>query len=120
MIYSEQVWVELVGGLIIARLRGVPTDDVIAECHRRIVLLQTDTLCNRVLYDALEFERPSIELVLTQQALSSALHGTDIKVAIVVPNTAIAYLARLAFGDLNYRVFYNDMRAAIDWLSAKT
>jgi hypothetical protein len=39
-----------------------------------------------------------------------------VKIAIVVPNTAIAYLARLAFGEANHRVFYNDMSAAVLWL----
>jgi hypothetical protein len=34
----------------------------------------------------------------------------------VVPNTRLAYLARLAFGEGDYRVFYSDMTAAILWL----
>jgi hypothetical protein len=40
-----------------------------------------------------------------------------LKRAIVVPNSKLAYLARLAFGEGDYRVFYNDMVAAITWLS---
>lgn len=35
---------------------------------------------------------------------------------IVVPNSKLAYMARLAFGHGTYRVFYNDMMAAIHWL----
>jgi hypothetical protein len=35
-----------------------------------------------------------------------------------VPNTGIAYLARLAFGEANHRVFYNDIAAAVAWLSS--
>ncbi|WP_395753182.1 hypothetical protein [Prosthecobacter sp.] len=54
--------------------------------------------------------------MLTQQSFSSELKNSALSVAIVVPNTAIAYLARLAFGDLHHRVFYNDIAAAILWL----
>jgi hypothetical protein len=35
----------------------------------------------------------------------------------VVSNTKLAYLARLAFGEGDYRVFYSDMTGAIKWLS---
>ena len=38
-------------------------------------------------------------------------------VHIVVPNSKLAYLARLAFGEGDYRVFYNDMVTAIQWLA---
>jgi hypothetical protein len=40
--------------------------------------------------------------------------------AIVVPNTKLAYLARLAFADEfgDNRVFYNDMAEAFEWLKA--
>lgn len=114
---SEQVWVELVGGIIIARIRGIPTEQLVAECQQRVVALQGDTGCNLILYDALELDRPPIEIVLTQQAISAALNRSALKVAIVVPNTAIAYLARLAFGELRHRVFYNDITAALVWLT---
>lgn len=114
---SDQLWVEPVGGIIIARIRGVATAKLIQDCHKRIVDLQSETGCKQVLYDALELERPPIEIVLAQQGLTDALKQTDVKVAIVVPNTGIAYLSRLAFGEANHRVFYNDIAAAISWLS---
>jgi hypothetical protein len=34
-----------------------------------------------------------------------------------VPDTKLAYLARLAFGDGDYRVFYDDRAAAVRWLT---
>ncbi|MBC7983927.1 MAG: hypothetical protein H7Y02_08740 [Candidatus Obscuribacterales bacterium] len=40
--------------------------------------------------------------------------------AIVVTNTPIAYLGRLAFGDGDYRVFYNDIAGAIEWLKSSS
>ncbi|WP_395742024.1 hypothetical protein [Prosthecobacter sp.] len=113
---TSQLWVELVGEIIVARIRGIPTEELIRECQQRVIALQADTRCTRVLYDALELERPPIEIVLTQQSFSAELKDSALCVAIVVPNTSIAYLARLAFGDLNHRVFYNDIAAAILWL----
>src|SRR5436190_1457814 len=112
-----QLWVEPVGNIIIARVRGKATADLIRECQSRVIALMADTGCTRVLYDALELERPPIEIVLTQQALTGDLKHSGVKIAIVVQNTAIAYLARLAFGEANHRVFYNDISAAVLWLN---
>ena len=80
--------------------------------------LQSDTGCKRVMYDALELERPPLQTVLAQQALTPALKYMGVKVAIVVPNTEIAYLSRLAFGEASHRVFYNDIAAAALWLTS--
>ena len=47
------------------------------------------------------------------------LGSASLRTAILVPNTRIAYLARIAFGhagEANYRVFYNDFAAALTWL----
>lgn len=113
---AGQLWVEPVGSLIVARVRGRATQALIIECQRRVVELQGDTGRNRILYDALELERPPLDVVLTQQELASELKHPSVKIAIVVPNTGIAYLARLAFGAANHRVFYNDISAATRWL----
>lgn len=113
---SNQIWVEPVGGIIIARIRGKPTAELVRECEMRIVALQKETGGNRIMYDALELDRPEIDTVLVQQAITAALKNERMKVAIVVPNTAIAYLARLAFSEANHRVFYNDLSEAALWL----
>jgi hypothetical protein len=113
---QEQLWVEPVGRLIIARLRGVPTEAMMKECQQRVLQLVKDTGQGRVLYDALEMEPPSIELVVMQQKLDAELDSVKLRRALVVPNSRLAYLARIAFGEGDYRVFYNDMTAAIMWL----
>lgn len=43
-----------------------------------------------------------------------------IRWAIVVSTSKLAYLAWLAFGEEGYRVFYNDISAAIDRLSKES
>jgi len=114
-----QLWVEPVGGIIVARIRGVPTAELLLECQRRVVAILIDTGSGRVLYDALELDRPPIEIVLTQQGLTDELKHSGARIAIVVSNTAIAYLARLAFGCADHRVFYNDIAAAVRWLGGE-
>jgi hypothetical protein len=120
---SEQIWVELVGTVIVARIRGRPTAEMLRECERRVLELARDTQQVRVLYDALELEAPDMELVLLQKQLDSDktdnLGSASLRTAILVSNTRIAYLARIAFGhagEASYRVFYNDFAAALRWL----
>ena len=112
-----RLWVEPVGSIIVARIRGTPTAELLRECQSRVVALQRETHGDQIMYDALELERPPIEVVLTQQVFTDELKRERVKIAIVVPNTAIAYLARLAFGEANHRVFYNDIAGAVLWLS---
>lgn len=115
-----QLWVEPVGDLIIARLRGVPTEALLRECQERVLLLIQDTGRGRVLYDALEMEPPPVDVPLAQRKLDEELGAVHLRRAIVVPNSRLAYLARLAFGEGDYRVFYSDMSSAIKWLGEDT
>lgn len=113
---QNQLWIEPVGDLIIARVRGVPTEALLRECQERVLLLVQDTGRGRILYDALEMESPTVDVVLSQRKLDEGLGSVHLRRAIVVPNTRLAYLARLAFGEGDYRVFYSDITAAIMWL----
>jgi hypothetical protein len=124
---DPRIWVEPVGAVIVARLRGLPTAELLRECERRVLELARDTQHVRVLYDALELEAPDMELVLLQQRLDTekkeSLGGASLRTAILVPNTRIAYLARIAFGhagEASYRVFYNDLGAALKWLEDRS
>lgn len=111
-----QLWIEPIGNLIIARVRGEPTEALLRECQERVLRLVRETGHGRVLYDALEMESPPVEVPLAQRKLDEELGPVRLRRAIVVPNTRLAYLARLAFGEGDYRVFYNDITAAITWL----
>ena len=62
--------------------------------------------------------RPNtVDVPWAQRALDEKLGAVKLQRAIVVPNSRLAYLARIAFGEGDYRVFYNDRVAAIKWLS---
>lgn len=111
------LWVEEVGNFILARIRGMPSEALVHECQSRLLTLLKATDCRRVLYDALEMSRPPVEIAVTQQVLTSELQSYSVRLAVVVPTTALAYLSRLAFGRGEHRVFYADMQAAVEWLS---
>jgi hypothetical protein len=97
-------------------MRGEPTEELLRECQDRILVLVQDTGNTRILYDTLEMEPPPVDVPLAQRKLDEELGPVQLRRAIVVPNSRLAYLARLAFGEGDYRVFYNDMAAAITWL----
>jgi hypothetical protein len=107
----------------VARIRGHVPAELLRECEDRVLELARETQHVRVLYDGLELEAPEMEVVLFQQQLEIAkrahLRSASLRTALLVPNTRIAYLARIAFGhagESNYRVFYNDLGAALKWL----
>jgi hypothetical protein len=119
----QQLWVEPVGKIIIARIRGACSESILQELHARVLQLIEDTQQARILYDALEMDDPTSELALVQQRLdketTDILGGRPLRKAILVPNTRSAFLARIAFGQFGegeYRVFYNDLAEAVRWL----
>jgi hypothetical protein len=111
------LWVELSGDLIIARLRGEPTVQLLQECQAQVIHLARDAGRARVLYDVLEMYPPHVDVPWAQRSLDEKLGDLQLRRAIVVPTSKLAYLARLAFGEGDYRVFYNDIAAAVKWLA---
>lgn len=114
---AGQLWVERVGDLVVARVRGEPTAELLQECQQRVLSLARNAGQAKVLYDTLEMEAPPVDVPLAQRELDEGLGPIKLKRAIVVPNSRLAYLARLAFGEGDYRVFYDDIVAAVKWLS---
>jgi hypothetical protein len=122
-IKQQKLWVEPVGDIIIARIRGTCTEALLKECQQRVIDLAQDTRQMKVLYDTLEMDSPSIDMVLLQQDLESdtreRIAPVPLRRALLVSNTRVGYLSRIAFGEHGegaYRVFYNDMAAALRWL----
>jgi hypothetical protein len=113
---QNQLSVKTVGNLIVARLHGVPTEALLEECQQQVLRLVGQAGHGRVLYDAMEIETPPVDLTLVQRKLDQNLGAVTLRRAIVVPNSRLAFLARLAFGESDYRVFYGDLAAAALWL----
>jgi hypothetical protein len=114
---AGQFWVELVGELVVARIRGEPTEQLLRDAQEKVLFLVRDADRGKVLYDTLEMDPPPVDVPWAQRELDQHLGSIKLKRAIVVPNSRLAFLARIAFGEGDYRVFYNDMIAAIKWLS---
>jgi hypothetical protein len=111
-----EAWIEVVGDIVVARVRGEPTAEILKECQERVLFLVKDAGRGRVLYDTLEMEAPPVDIPWVQRELDKGLGSVKLRRAIVVPNSKLAFLARLAFGEGDYRVFYNDLIAAAKWL----
>jgi hypothetical protein len=114
---QNQVAVNLADRLIIARVRGCPTEAVLQTCQSEVLSLVRESGVWKVLYDALEMEPPPVSIPWVQRALDEQVVDVKLRRAIVVPNTKLAFLARLAFGEGDYRVFYEDKVAAMEWLA---
>jgi hypothetical protein len=111
-----EAWVELEGDVVVARVRGEPTEALLRTTHEQVLHLAGGT-GGRVLYDALEMTAPPVDVPWSQRHLDDQPGAIRLKRAIVVPDSKLAYLARLAFGDGDYRVFYDDRAAAVRWLT---
>lgn len=114
---QNQVAVNLADSFIVARVRGIPTEAVLQECQAEVLSLVRESGIRKVLYDALDMEPPPVSIPWVQRALDEQVVDVKLRRAIVVPNTKLAFLARLAFGEGDYRVFYEDKVAALEWLS---
>jgi hypothetical protein len=112
-----QFWIEPVGDVIIARMRGMPNEKLLKECQERILNLVNETERGLILHDCLEMETPQVDVPVYQWNLDKETRGIKLRRAVVVPNTKLAYLARLAFGEGDVRVFYNNMVEAVAWLT---
>lgn len=114
---NEQLNIHVTGPLIVARLSGEPTPELLRECQEQVLLLTLGSPVGRVLYDARQMTPPSVEVPWAQRHLDENIGDVRLRRAIVVTNARLAFLARLAFGESDYRVFYDDIAAATQWLS---
>ncbi|MCS0592661.1 STAS/SEC14 domain-containing protein [Massilia norwichensis] len=120
---NSQLWIEPLGNVVVVRVRGELTESLLKEIHERVIQLLRDTEYTRVLYDALEMESPDIDIALLQEKLNEKTKqlfaDQSLRKAILVSNTRLGYLSRIAFGQFgegDYRVFYNDLSHALQWL----
>ena len=107
---------ELVGQIIIARILGALTEALLEMRHQRILQTAKTTACKKLRLDDLQTKAPTYADIEKQRSINVELHALEFKIAIVVPETQMAYLARLKFSHENHRIFYFDLAEAISWL----
>jgi hypothetical protein len=103
---------EAVGSLVVVRLTQPTSERVLEECQLCMLETMQQTGSKAVLYDLTEMQPTSLNVLLYQRILNDHVRHLDLRRAIVVPNTQIAHLARLAFGVGDYKLFYDDLEAA--------
>lgn len=103
-------------GMIVVKVKGEPSQELLRECHDKILPLVQRGGYTRILYDGSEMIAPGVEVPLSQWKLDRELGAVHLRRAILVPDAKLAYLARLAFAEGDYQVFYNDREQAIRWL----
>jgi hypothetical protein len=109
--------VERAGEVVVARLRGTASEALLREVQEAVLQLAARLARPRVLVELLELNVPQVELAALQRKLDEDRRAAGLRRAIVVPDSRLAYFARLAFGDGNYRIFYNDRAGAMKWLA---
>ena len=113
---NEAFLCEAMGSFVLVRLMQSPTERVLEECQVCMLEAMRDSGSKAVLYDLTEMRPAPMSVLLYQRVLNEHLAALHLKRAIVVPNAQIAHLARLAFGGSDYRVFYDDLPGAKDYL----
>lgn len=114
---QSQLWVGLVGQIIVIRTRGMLTVQSVFDRHERAMQIAKESGSKNILFDFLEAEVPTYEVKEAQKGLNAELQAQGFRVAVVVPNPQLAYHARMVFGDKNHRIVYEDLAAATRWLS---
>lgn len=112
-----QLWVQLVGQIIVIRTRGASTVQSVYQRHARAMQIAEDSGSKSIMFDFLEADPPTFDVMEAQKQLNIELQANGFRVAVVVPNSRLALLGRLAFGDYNHRIVYEDLAEATHWLS---
>jgi hypothetical protein len=83
---KSTAWIEVVGDIIVARVRGEATEQLLRDCQSQVLFLVKDAGRGKVLYDTLEMEAPPVDIPWLQRELDEQLSGNELRRAIVVPN----------------------------------
>jgi hypothetical protein len=113
----DRVWVELVGKIIIARIIGEPSEELLELRHQMITQLSADSGCTKLLLDDLQMGTLTFAHLEMLRTLNLHFDEYGFRIAVVVPSSKMAFLARQQFTKEGHRVFYNDMIEAIAWLA---
>lgn len=115
-VLGDKLEIAFVGDVIRARMRGNVTAEMLNQRHQYILHMSEATCCKKLLLDDSEMHPYSYQLLEAQRILTAELEASSFRIAVVVPDSRLAYLARLQFGGKNQKVFYTDIAEATQWL----
>jgi hypothetical protein len=115
----DQLWVELTGGMVVAKLRGAVSVALLEDCRQQVRELLGQSAAAVVLYDALELVGP-LANACRPSSERLALSTCTQRAAIVLSEAGLRKALLLAFGGHRgeCRIFSEDLSAAYAWLSA--
>lgn len=115
----DQVWVELTGGIVVAKLRGTVSVALLECCRLQVLEHFGQATTAVVLYDAMELRGPAPSCYRTDSA-QPAVSARVMRGAIALADASLRKALLLACTDLcrESRVFSEDLPVAYDWLSA--
>lgn len=116
MIDHNSIEISVVRNVVVARVIGRLTAKVVQERHDQIVNAVRENGCRGVLFDALASDIPSVAAEEKQRGLNDELGLLNLRIAVVIRNHRMAYLADLVFPDDGHKVFYDDVGSALKWL----
>ncbi|MDB5852906.1 MAG: hypothetical protein JWR22_947 [Herminiimonas sp.] len=113
---ADQVRAEVIGGVIFIRTHGHISEDVVQQRHSLMLRSFDATGFKNILFDARSAECPSDAASRLQKTLNAQFVERDLRLAVVVSDSPMAYKARQTFFGLHHRVFYDDVASAAKWL----
>jgi hypothetical protein len=113
----NNLFVDLVGGIIVAKVIGPLTEEIIRSRHAQVIRLALDTGCSKVLLDGRRTELPTDATADLQRALNPSLKILNLRIAILVTKTAQTNWARHAYINHEHQVFRDDIVSAVEWLN---
>lgn len=117
---NDQMWIELVDGIVVAKLRGPLSAALLERCQARVLELHGPAARSPVLYDASELRAP--ENPFEPPDLSRLpIAAKRVRGAIVLSDGRLRNHLREAFGGSygECRIFDSDLDAAYSWVCAK-
>ncbi|HET7202251.1 MAG TPA: STAS/SEC14 domain-containing protein [Steroidobacteraceae bacterium] len=112
---TARVHVDDVGRWIRVSVAGQPGEDLVRNVNDQVLALVHAGRGPGVLLDATQMLPPPAEVAWRQRDLLWRLEPF-VRCAVVVADPRCAFLARIAFGDADYRIFYDDLDGATRWL----
>jgi hypothetical protein len=112
----DQLRVEIVGGVIFLRVEGPISEAVIRRRHDLMLQSCDASGLKCILFDVRYAHSPSEAARGLQHQLNGQIISRNLRLAVVVSDSATAFLARQTFFGSYHRIFYDDVASGAKWL----
>ncbi|MDB5852401.1 MAG: hypothetical protein JWR22_442 [Herminiimonas sp.] len=113
---ADQLRVEVIGGVIFVRVECHISEEIVRRRHDLVLRYVDATGFKNILFDLRYAHSPTEAGRGLQTKLNAQLQARELRLALVVSDSATAFLARQTFFGLHHRVFYDDVSRGAKWL----